>query len=48
MPNLLVATGNPGKLIEIQSLLNDIRIELVTPDEIGISVSVVENGATYE
>jgi len=48
MPNLLVATGNPGKLIEIQSLLNDIRIELVTPDEIGISVSVVENGDTYE
>lgn len=45
---LLVATGNPGKLIEIQSLLDDLEITLLTPDIMGISLNVDENGATYE
>lgn len=48
MNQLLVATGNPGKLIEIQSLLDDIQIALVTPDMVGVSVEVEENGDTYE
>lgn len=48
MQQLLVATGNPGKLIEIQSLLDDIEISLTTPDMIGISLDVDENGVTYE
>jgi XTP/dITP diphosphohydrolase len=45
---LLVATGNPGKLIEMQSLLGDLKITLLTPDMIGVSLNVVENGDTYE
>lgn len=48
MEPLLVATGNPGKLIEIQSLLDGMNITLTTPGTYGISLNVVENGSTYE
>src|SRR5512136_1761466 len=48
MRQLLVATGNPGKLIEIQSLLDNREITLLTPNMIGISMTVEENGDTYE
>jgi XTP/dITP diphosphohydrolase len=48
MQRLLVATGNPGKLIEIQSLLDDLKIKLLTPDMIGIALNVDEDGDTYE
>ncbi len=48
MSRLLVATWNPGKLIEIQSLLDDINVELITPDKLGIGLTVEENGASYE
>ncbi len=48
MSRLLVATGNRGKLVEIQSLLDNIELVLVTPDMLGISIDVEENGATYE
>jgi XTP/dITP diphosphohydrolase len=48
MAKLLVATGNPGKLIEIQSLLDDLPIELVIPGTLGIALNVEESGDTYE
>ncbi len=48
MQQLLVATGNPGKLSEIQSLLAGIKITLITPEVFGVSVKVDENGETYE
>ena len=48
MQQLLVATGNPGKLVEIQSLLGDTTVILLTPDMCGISLEVAENGSTYE
>jgi len=48
MNQLLVATGNPGKLIEIRSLLDDILLELVTPKQLGIFITVEENGGSYE
>jgi XTP/dITP diphosphohydrolase len=48
MQRLLVATGNPGKLSEIQFLLEGTNITLTTPDRIGVSLTVVENGNTYE
>ncbi len=48
MPRLLVATGNPGKLVEIRSLLDNIEVDLVTPSMLGIAFSVDEVGATYE
>ena len=48
MQRLLVATGNLGKLREIASLLKGVKISLITPDRIGVSLQVDENGSTYE
>jgi XTP/dITP diphosphohydrolase len=48
MQRLLIATRNPGKLLEIQSLLYGMEISLVTPDMIGVSLKVIETGSSYE
>ncbi len=48
MQRLLIATRNPGKLLEIQSLLEGMEVSLVTPDMIGISLSVMETGDSYQ
>jgi XTP/dITP diphosphohydrolase len=48
MQRLLVATGNPGKLVEIQFLMDNFEIALITPDQMGISKVVEETGETYE
>ncbi len=48
MQRLLIATRNPGKLHEIQSLLDGLEISLITPDMIGVSLKVVESGSSYE
>ena len=47
MNKLLIATNNPGKVKEIQDLLNDKGIELITPSRIGLDLDVVEDGRTY-
>jgi len=48
MDKLLIATGNPGKVVEIQDLLLNLPIQLVTPAEIGLGdFDVVEDGDTY-
>ena len=44
---ILVATGNPGKLIEIQALLDEPSITLLTPAMLGLRLEVEETGATY-
>ncbi|MFZ2096763.1 MAG: RdgB/HAM1 family non-canonical purine NTP pyrophosphatase [Anaerolineales bacterium] len=48
MEQLLIATGNPGKLQEIRSLLDSMEVILRTPDMLGISMQVEESGSTYE
>ncbi len=48
MQRLLIATRNPGKVHEIQSLLEDVEITLITPEMIGISLKVEETGDYYE
>ena len=48
MRRLLIATGNPGKLGEIQSLLEEIDLTLISPDELGMHLNVEETGSTYE
>ncbi len=48
MHQLLIATGNKGKVKEIQALLNGLEVELVTPKDIGLEMDVDEDGATYE
>lgn len=44
---ILVATNNPGKLVEIQSLLEDASLTLLTPAMVGLAMEVDETGATY-
>ena len=47
MSKLLLASNNQGKLKEIQALLQDLDIKLLTPAELGISLDVDETGTTY-
>jgi XTP/dITP diphosphohydrolase len=47
MRNLLLATENPGKVIEMQELLRDMDVRLITPGELGLDLHVVEDGRTY-
>jgi XTP/dITP diphosphohydrolase len=46
-PRLLVATSNPGKQREYRALLRDVPAEIVFPDELGITLKVEEDGATF-
>jgi len=47
MKKLLIATNNQGKVKEIQALLKDTGIELVTPADIKLNLEVEEDGITY-
>ena len=47
MKKLLIATNNKGKVQEIQELLKNIGIELITPADINLNLDVVEDGHTY-
>jgi XTP/dITP diphosphohydrolase len=44
----LVATGSAHKLIELQRLLGDLPIDLVTLRDVGIADESPEDGATFE
>ena len=44
---LLIATNNKGKVKELQDLLQDMDIELVTPSQINLELDVAEDGKTY-
>lgn len=46
-PKLLIATNNKGKLKEIQAILQDLDLELVTPADFGLELDVEEDGKTY-
>lgn len=45
---IVFATGNVGKIREIEAILTDLGLEVVTMKEAGASVDVEENGSTYE
>lgn len=45
--NLLIATSNPGKIIEISALLKDLPVNLVTLKDIGILTAPEETGSSY-
>ena len=47
MKQLLIATNNHGKIEELRSLLARLPAAVLTPAEIGLSLAVVEDGATY-
>ncbi len=44
---LLVATTNPGKQREYRALLRGVPAGIVFPDELGITLEVEEDGATF-
>ena len=45
---LLYATNNPGKIIEVSKLLEHNGIEVVSPKDLGIELDVPETGNTLE
>jgi len=45
---LLLATNNKGKLAEMLSLLEDLNLDIVTPESSGVDLNVAEDGSTYE
>ncbi len=47
MIKLLLASQNPGKLRELQAILHDLPIQLITPADLGIQLDVAETGSTY-
>jgi XTP/dITP diphosphohydrolase len=46
-PLLLIATNNQGKVKELQDLLINTGIELITPAQIDLELDVIEDGHTY-
>ena len=49
MSNRIVfATGNAGKVREVQAILADMGMEVLSMKEAGISIDIEENGTTYE
>ncbi len=47
MKTVLLASTNPGKLREFQSILHDLPVKFVLPAALGIHLTVVEDGKTY-
>jgi len=45
---LLYATTNPGKLLEVSKYLAPYHIDLVAPPQVGLTIDVEETGATLE
>ena len=48
MDKIIFATGNKDKVKEIQMILADLGVEVITMKDAGISIDIEENGATYE
>jgi len=48
MQTVVIATHNPSKLVELQELLSDLPLHMVTLHDVGIREDVVEDGDTYE
>ena len=44
---ILLASQNSGKLREIQAILHDLPIQILTPADLGIQLDVAETGSTY-
>ncbi len=44
----VLASQNKGKLLEMQTILSDLDVEICTLDQLGITVDVEEDGKTFE
>ncbi|MFZ3070445.1 MAG: RdgB/HAM1 family non-canonical purine NTP pyrophosphatase [Anaerolineaceae bacterium] len=47
MKKLLLATNNPGKIAEIGLILSGVQLELITPANLGVKLTVPEDGNSY-
>jgi XTP/dITP diphosphohydrolase len=47
MGRLLLASGNKGKVREMQAILSDLSAQILTLEQIGIGTEVEESGRTY-
>jgi XTP/dITP diphosphohydrolase len=47
-PKLLIASGNPGKLREIQAILKHLKVDILSAHDTGTHIEVQETGSTYE
>ena len=47
MINLLLATNNKGKLVELRSLLSGMDLITLSPEEAGVEIKVIETGTSY-
>lgn len=48
METILFATKNKGKIREINAILADMGVQVVSMEEAGITIDVVEDGKTFE
>ena len=48
MKQIIFATGNKDKMIEIREIMADVEVEVLSMKEAGIEVDVVEDGTTFE
>ena len=48
MKSIIFATGNADKMKEVRQILQDLKTEVYSMKEAGITVEVEENGATFE
>src|SRR2546425_3313893 len=48
MPQLLLATNNPGKVAEYRLLLEGCGWEIVMPEDLGLALPDDETGESYE
>jgi XTP/dITP diphosphohydrolase len=47
MNKLLIATNNKGKVIELQELLRDLKVQILTPADVNLNLDVIEDGKNY-
>lgn len=47
MLKLLLASQNPGKLVEMKFILQDLPIQIIIPADLGLDLHIEENGKTY-
>ena len=48
MKEIIIATGNEGKMKEIRAILSDLPAQILSMKEAGIHVDIVEDGTTFE
>lgn len=43
----VLATANPGKIAEMKDILSEIGVDIITRDDLGITIDVEETGTTF-